>query len=236
MGNLSIVSHSSQPFTNRAEAGRLLGRQLQSMGMAPENMVVLGIPRGGIVVAKEIARAIDADLDIVLSRKLGAPGNPELAIGAVAEDGKVFLQQRVVENLRVSDNYIREEKIRQMTEIARRSELIRRILPRIPLAGRDIIVTDDGIATGATMQAALWVVTQERPSRLICAVPVGPEDTLMDMAKDADDVLCLRSPPGFAAVGQFYRFFPQTEDEEVFAIMQEEAGRKGITGEIPRPG
>lgn len=234
MGTLSIVSHSSQPFTDRTEAGRLLARQLQSTSVAHRGMVVLGIPRGGIILAWEIARAVDADLDIVLSRKLGAPGNPELAIGAIAEDGKVFLHRMLVENLGVSDSYIREEQARQMAEIARRSELIRRILPRVPLAGREVIVTDDGIATGATMQAALWSVSQERPSRLIGALPVGPEDTLMALARDADDLICLRSPPEFAAVGQFYRFFPQIEDKEVFAIMQEEARRKGLAGETPR--
>jgi len=233
MGNLNIVSYSSEPFTDRAEAGRLLARQFQGTGMAHEGMVVIGIPRGGVILAWEIARVIDADMDIVLSRKLGAPGNPELAIGAVSEEGKVFLNRRLVENLGVSDSYILKEQAYQMTEIARRSGLIRRILPHVPLAGRNVIVTDDGIATGATMRAALWSVSQEKPSRLLCALPVGPEDTLMDLARDADDVICLRSPPGFAAVGQFYRFFPQIEDEEVLTIIREEARRKSFTGETP---
>ena len=235
MGTLRIISRSSQPFADRAEAGRLLARQLQSMGAATEGTVVLGIPRGGIILAFEIARARKADLDIVLSRKMRAPGNPELAIGAVSEDGKLFLNRELVERIGVGDKYIREEQARQMAEIARRSGLIRAVLPRVPLSGKDVIVTDDGIATGATMQAALRTVSQERPSRLIGAVPVGPEDTLMELARDADEFICLRSPPDFAAVGQFFRIFPQIEDEEVVAIMQEEASRKGLAGEKPRP-
>lgn len=234
MGKLTIVSRSSQPYADRAEAGLLLARQLQNMGLAKPGMVVLGIPRGGIILAYEIAHVINADLDIVLSRKMRAPGNPELAIGAASENGKIFLHRELVETIGVGEKYIREEQARQMAEIARRSELIRAVLPRVPLSGRDVIVTDDGIATGATMQAALWTVAQEKPSRLIGAVPVGPEDTLSELARDADEFVCLRSPPDFAAVGQFFRVFPQIEDEEVVAIMQEEARRKGIS--VGKPG
>lgn len=199
-------------------------------------IIVLGIPRGGLAVAREVAHTLDADLDIVLSRKLGAPGNPELAIGAVAEDGKVFLHRMLMDSLGVSDVYIQEEKTRQMAEIARRSDLIRRIFPGVPLAGRVVIVTDDGVATGATMQAALWVAKQEKPSRLICALPVGPEDTIIGLSQDVDDTICLRSPPDFAAVGQFYRIFPQVEDDEVLAIMRKEAQRKSTAKEAPRRG
>lgn len=236
MGTLNITSRSSTPFLDRTEAGILLGRELLNKGMVHPGMVVLGIPRGGLAVAREIAQALDADLDIVLSRKLGAPGNPELAIGAVAEDGKVFLHRMLVDSFRVSDAYIQEEKTQQMAEIARRSALIRRILPKVPLAGKEVIVTDDGVATGATMQAALWVARQEKPSRLICALPVGPEDTLVALSQNADSIICLRSPFSFAAVGQFYRIFPQVEDSEVLATMREEAQRKSATGEIHHQG
>ena len=231
MGTLHIVSRNYAPFIDRKEAGTLLGQELLNEGISGPGIVVLGIPRGGLVVAREVARILNADLDIVLSRKLGAPGNPELAIGAVAEDGKVFLHRMLVENLGVSDAYIQEEKARQMAEIARRSVLIRRVLPKVPLARKHVIVTDDGVATGATMQAALWVVKQEKPSRLTGALPVGPEETLASLAQDADEITCLRAPYGFSAVGQFYRIFPQTEDIEVLAIMREEAARKSAAKE-----
>ena len=236
MGTLSIISRSSLPFADRTEAGILLGRELLNEGIMHPGIVVLGIPRGGLAVAREVAHTLDADLDIVLSRKLGAPGNPELAIGAVAEDGKVFLHRMLMDSLGVSDAYIQEEKTRQMAEIARRSDLIRRILFGVPLTGRVVIVTDDGVATGATMRAALWVAKQEKPSRLICALPVGPEDTIIGLSQDADDTICLRSPPDFAAVGQFYRIFPQVEDDEVLAIVRKEAQRKSTAKEAPRRG
>lgn len=236
MGTLSIISRSSLPFADRTEAGILLGRELLNEGIMHPGIVVLGIPRGGLAVAREVAHTLDADLDIVLSRKLGAPGNPELAIGAVAEDGKVFLHRMLMNSLGVSDAYIQEEKTRQMAEIARRSDLIRRILSGVPLTGRVVIVTDDGVATGATMQAALWVVKQEKPSRLICALPVGPEDTIIGLSQDAGDTICLRSPPDFAAVGQFYRIFPQVEDDEVLTIVRKEAQRKSAAKEAPRRG
>lgn len=236
MGTLSIISRSPLPFADRTEAGILLGRELLNEGIMHPGIIVLGIPRGGLAVAREVAHTLDADLDIVLSRKLGAPGNPELAIGAVAEDGKVFLHRMLMDSLGVSDVYIQEEKTRQMAEIARRSDLIRRIFPGVPLAGRVVIVTDDGVATGATMQAALWVAKQEKPSRLICALPVGPEDTIIGLSQDVDDTICLRSPPDFAAVGQFYRIFPQVEDDEVLAIMRKEAQRKSTAKEAPRRG
>jgi putative phosphoribosyl transferase len=231
MGDIHIIDHNYQPFSDRSEAGYLLGRYLRSTGLVRENTVVLGIPRGGIIVAREIARTVAADLNIVLARKIGAPGNPELAIGAVTEDGRLFLHPVLVKKLGVSETYIQAEKKRHLQEISRRAELIRHILPALPLSGRDVIIVDDGIATGATMQAGLLAVEGEAPSRLTCAIPVAPEDTLTDLAQEADNVVCYRSPPGFAAVGQFYLNFPQIEDEEVLAIMREEAARKGISGE-----
>ncbi len=230
MGTLKIVSRSSEPFLDRAQAGILLGRALLDESVAGAGTVVLGVPRGGLAVAREVACTLQSDMDIVLSRKLGAPGNPELAIGAVAEDGRVFLHRMLVDSIGVSDGYIQEEKARQMAEIARRSEMVRRILPKVPLAGKTVIVTDDGVATGATMQAALWIARQERPARLICALPVGPEDTVAALSREADYTICLRAPYNFAAVGQFYRLFTQVEDEEVFAIMREEAERKRAVG------
>jgi predicted phosphoribosyltransferase len=183
--------------------------------------VVLGIPRGGLVIASEIARAIEADLDVVLAHKLRAPGHPELAIGSLAESGDVYLDRSITRQLGASEDYIRQERIYQQQEMARRGSLFRQVLDKVPLGGRPVIVTDDGVATGATTQAALWAVRQEQPSRLIAAFPVGPEETLRKLAADVDELICLKAPLYFAAIGQFYVEFGQVEDETVIKILKE---------------
>jgi putative phosphoribosyl transferase len=220
-----ILSDSGEPFHDRVEAGRLLGHELEARGL--RNAVVLGIPRGGVVVGREVAHAINAELDIVIARKLGAPGNPELAIGAISEDGRLFLDERLASQVGADSAYIEEERARQLREIARRAESYRKVRPKVSLRGRPAIVTDDGVATGATAQAALRAVRQEQPEVLILALPVGPPETLRRLALDADEVLCLRAPAFFAAVGQFYVAFDQTQDEELVQILQEEADRAG---------
>ncbi len=222
---LRILSQASEQFADREEAGRLLAEELSEY--RGQKAVVLGIPRGGIIVAREIARQLDAELDIVLAHKLRAPGHEELAMGSVAEDGKLFLIREVVEQLGVAEAYIQQEKARQRIEIKRRTELIRQVRSKIPLKGRIVIVTDDGVATGATTQAALWAVRMEQPEKLIAAMPVGPEDTIRRLAGDVDEMLCLRTPPLFAAVGQFYRQFYPVEDEDMLEILREESKRVG---------
>ncbi|MBI2909582.1 MAG: phosphoribosyltransferase [Chloroflexi bacterium] len=224
METLRIVSRSSEPFKDRVEAGQLLARELQDL--RGNKAVVLGIPRGGIVVARELARGIDAELDVIISRKLRAPAQPELAIGSVSEDGKVFLNESVVQDLSVADTHLEQEKARQMVEIARLKGLIRGVLPKVPLKGRIVVVTDDGVATGATTQAAFWAVRQEEPAKLIAALPVGPEETLRRLAKDVDEMICLRVPRYLFAVGQFYIRFGQVEDEEVLEILKEVRNKK----------
>lgn len=219
MAQLRILSRSSAPFTGREEAGKLLGRELSEY--RGQKAVVLGIPRGGIVLAREIAGALGAEIDIVLAHKLGTPDHQELAMGSVSEDGRLFLNQAVVREFDVGELYIQQEKARQLAEIKRRTDLIRRIKPKIPLQGRIVIVTDDGVATGATTQAALWAVRLEQPKKLIAAMPVGPEDTIRRLAEDVDEMLCLRMPPLFAAVGQFYQQFDPVEDEEVLRILRD---------------
>ena len=222
-GTLRIVSRSHEAFRDRAEAGMLLAAELASYrGQKP---VVLGIPRGGIVVARELAQALNGELDVVLAHKLGTPGQQELAMGSVAEDGKMFLNENVTRPLGVSRDYIEAEKERQLAQIQRRIEMIRRVRPKVPLEGRVVIVTDDGVATGATTQAALWAVRGEKPEKLIAAMPVGPEDTIRRLADFVDVMLCLRAPPMFAAVGQFYERFHPVEDEEMLRILAEEAKR-----------
>ena len=217
MGQVRIISASSTVFENREEAGRRLAVELSEY--RNKNTVVLGIPRGGIVVAREIASALDAELDIVLARKLRMLGFEELAIGSVAEDGKVFLNREVVGELGVEEAYFQQEKAHQLAEIKRRTELFRRVRPKVPLMGRIVIVTDDGVATGATAQAALWSVRLEQPKRLVVAMPVGPDDTIRRLAEDVDEMLCLSVPPLFSAVGQFYEQFNPVEDEDVLRIL-----------------
>jgi putative phosphoribosyl transferase len=229
---LRIISHSEAPFADRQEAGQLLAEELSDL--RHKNAVVLGIPRGGLVVAREIAHALNADLDIVLSRKLRAPGNPELALGALVENGELYLNEALMQQMRINPIYIEEEKRLQAAEIHRRSQLVRSVLPRVSLKGRAVVVTDDGIATGATMQAALWAVRKEGPRFITAALPVGPEETVRRLAADADDIVCLRTPPYFAAVGQFYARFNQVEDQDVLAILKAEKERPS-RGSQPSP-
>jgi putative phosphoribosyl transferase len=221
---LRILSHSSAPFANREEAGKLLAAELSEYrGQEP---VVLGIPRGGIMVAREIARVLDGELDIVLAHKLRTPGHEELAMGSVAEDGKLFLNREVVAVVGAEEHYIEQEKTRQMAEIKRRIELFRRVRPKVTLKERIVIVADDGVATGATTQAALWAVRLEQPKKVIAAIPVGPEDTIIRLAQDVDEMVCLRAPASFAAVGQFYMRFEPVEDDDVLEILARETTEK----------
>lgn len=223
-GQLTVYSQSGELFRDRIQAGRLLGDALKDL--RGQKAVVLGIPRGGVIVAREIAHTLDADLDIVLSRKLGTPGQEELAMGALSEDGNIFLNEDVVKPLGITSRQIELEKARQMVEINRRSQIFRKVLPKTPLQGRVVILTDDGLATGATMQAALWTVRLEKPCTLVVAVPVASSEALERVSADADDTVCLRQPPNFFAVGQFYMRFYQVEDEDVLHLMEEEALRR----------
>jgi putative phosphoribosyl transferase len=221
---VQIFSRSGQPFSNRLEAGQLLAEKM--VDLKGQNSVVLGIPRGGIVVARGLARGIDADLDIVLSRKLGAPGHSELAVGALAENGELYLNRYVMEELSVSDAYFQQEKSRQMAEIRRRSRLMRDAAPKISLNGRIVIITDDGVATGSTMQAAVWAVRKENPEKLVVAIPVASEEAISRLSEDVDELLCLRMPDYFMAVGQFYSEFEQVTDEQVVDILSQERARR----------
>lgn len=221
MGTYRTLSDSDEPFRNRVEAGRLLARELDAH-KGPRT-VVLGIPRGGVVVAGEVARELGAELDIVLARKIGAPGNPEAAIGAISEDGKLFLDNRLSSYVSERDAYVKAETHRQMERIRELSEQFRAIRPKAALKGRTVILTDDGVATGATMRAAAWAARHEGPERLIIALPVGPVEAIESLAEDADEVIVLRTPPYFAAVGQFYLDFAQVTDEEVERILAEAA-------------
>ncbi len=217
-GKVHIFSYSPEPFINRVQAGQKLAEVLGDL--KGKRAVVLGIPRGGLIVAQSLAQTIEADLDIILSRKLGSPNQPELAMGALSENGDVFLNPYAVEQLAITEAYINFEKRKQMDEIRRRSQLIRKVHPKIPLAGRIAIVTDDGVATGATMQAAIWALRRENPQKLIIAIPVASDEAITRLADDVDEIFCLRLPDNFMAVGQFYINFDQVTDEEVLEILK----------------
>jgi putative phosphoribosyl transferase len=224
MARIRIISHSSEPFRDRQEVGQLLAWELRNL--PGRSLVVLGIPRGGVVVAQGLAQTLDAELDVVLAHKLRAPGHPELAIGSVAENGEIFLNDQVVSGLGINHDYIEEETARQLAEIKRRARLVRRVRPRLPLKSKIVIVTDDGVATGATTQAAFWAVRQEKPALVVAAIPVGPEDVVRRLAKDVDEMVCLRTPPFFSAVGQFYLRFEPVDDADVLKILREEQKRR----------
>ena len=215
---VNILSRRPLVFSNRVEAGRSLAEHLWAYRGA--GTVVLGVPRGGLVVAREIAAALGAELDVVLAHKLGAPGQPEYAVGAMSEAGRLFVSAAAA-SAGADESYLREEARRVLAEIQQRVALYRQFLARATLKDRTVIVTDDGIATGATMQAALWSVRQEQPRKLVAALPVAPEDSLNRLADGCDAILCLSAPADFRAVGQFYSDFAQVEDEEVLAMLRQ---------------
>lgn len=205
-------------FRDRREAGRRLAEALDPYRQ--RHPFVLAIPRGGIVVGYEVAVALGASLDVVVPRKLRAPYNPELAIGAVAHDGSVYYDSPLVGSLKVPEDYLREEIAFQLEEIRRRLQAYRGARPQPELAGQAAIVVDDGIATGSTMIAALRAVRAMRPAATVAAVPVAPPEGCESLRAEADDVLCLYTPVMFYAVGQFYEDFSQTSDEEAIDLLR----------------
>ena len=202
-------------FSDRREAGRKLG---EALGERPAALI-LGIPRGGVIVAREVAGVTGGELDVMVTRKLGAPMNSELGIGAVAPDGTTVLDQNLVRQLRVSDEYLAKEVARQVGEIARRLELYRAGRDALTVAGRDCVVVDDGIATGGTAEVALRSLTKQRASMVTLAVPVAPGETVERLGGTCDEVVCLSTPEPFAAVGQWFDHFDQVSDEEVLEAL-----------------
>jgi hypothetical protein len=206
-------------FSDRADAARKLADLLRQRKF--HRPLVLAIPRGGVVTGAVLARELGAELDVVLSRKLRAPGQPELAIGAISEDGLVYLDPANEESFGDIDDYLSRERQQQLREIARRRQLIRQVRPAAEIAGRSVILTDDGIATGSTMIAALQALRPRHPRELIVAVPVASPDRLRDVRHWCDDIVYVHASPHFWAIGQFYDDFSPIEDEQVLRLLRE---------------
>lgn len=208
-------------FEDRRDAGRRLAAVLSRYRQS--RPVVLALPRGGVPVGFEVAKALAAPLDVLLVRKIGAPGHEELGLGAVVDgqDPQLVLNHDVIRTVRPPPGYIEAEKRRQLAEIERRRRQYVGDRPPTPVEGRTVIVVDDGIATGATVKAALRGVSQHRPARLVLAVPVAPADSLDELTAEGDEIICLATPEPFFAVGPHYRDFTQTEDEEVIRLLNE---------------
>lgn len=211
-------------FTDRMDAARQLAHALSSYrGKRP---LVLAIPRGAVPMAAFIARELDGELDLVLVRKLHAPRAPEFAVGAVDESGWVYLAPHA-SSVGATAEYIAQQKELQMAELVRRRELYTPGRARTDAQGRTVIIVDDGLATGATMVAALHAERQRHPARLVCAVPVAAPESLELVAGLADEVVCLDAPRRFSAVSRFYERFPQLEDEEVIALLRQPESPQG---------
>jgi putative phosphoribosyl transferase len=206
-------------FRDRRDAGRQLAAKLESLA-GQEDLLVLGIPRGGVVIAVEISVVLHAPLDVFIARKLGAPHNPELAVGAVASSGEVVLDEHLISTLRVSRAYLDAEIDRQSAEIERRLRLYRGTSPPIILKHKRVVLTDDGVATGATMRAAVQALQAMELASLIVALPVGPPDTIQQLTNMVDRLVCLHTPSDFWSVGGFYADFSQTQDSEVIQLLR----------------
>lgn len=215
-----IDSDTRQPYADRRDAGRELAERLAEGFASRDDVVVLALPRGGVPVAYEVARALNAPLDVFLVRKLGLPGYPELAMGAIASGGVRVLNDDVVSWYRVSQGEIDRVAHQEQAELERRERAYRDRQSVLPVAGKVVILVDDGLATGSTMKAAVQAVRAHGPARIIVAVPVGSPATCREFESVADEIVCARTPERFNAVGQWYRDFSQTSDDEVRGLLQ----------------
>jgi putative phosphoribosyl transferase len=210
-------------FDHRADAGRKLAARLSAYAKR-KDVIVLGIPRGGVPVAFEVAKALEAPLDVFLSRKLGVPGQEELAFGAVASGDVRVLDQQIIEAVGVSKQQIEETTQNVKKELERRERIFRGSRPPLKVEGLTVLLVDDGIATGSSMRAAIRALRQMKPARVVVAVPVAPVSTCNRLQHEVDELVCLHMPESFFAIGQFYADFSQVPDEDVTGLLQQTAG------------
>jgi putative phosphoribosyl transferase len=208
-------------FKDRVEAGRKLAEKLEKY-KGDKKVIVLAVPRGGVVVGREVAEHLDCPLDICVTKKLGAPGQSELAIGAVGPDGVWVVDEKIAESTGADERYIKQESEVKTKEVERRMKEFRKGKKELKLEGKTVILVDDGIATGATMEAAAKWLRQKKAKKMVLAVPVAPPDSLEKLKNLFDEVVCLETPWSFFAVGQFYEIFGQTTDEEVVRILNKQ--------------
>jgi len=206
-------------FQNRKEAGLLLAEQL--LPLQKEHPLILAIPRGGVPVAVEVARRLGAEMDILIVKKIGAPANPELAIGAICEDGRPWFNSRVVSLLGIKTASLKALADEKSEEVRVQARRLRGSRSPLSVAGRTVILIDDGIATGATLLAAIYLLRAQSPDKILVAAPVAPASSLEELEKAADGVVCLKTPFHFYAVGDWYVEFPQVPDTEVLKLLQQ---------------
>ncbi|WP_026735521.1 phosphoribosyltransferase [Fischerella sp. PCC 9605] len=209
-------------YKDRIAAGQFLAKELAAYANRPD-VLVLALPRGGVPVAFEVAKALNAPLDVFVVRKLGVPDQPELAMGAIATGGVRVLNQDIVRSLRLSETVISQEEAKQRQELERRERLYRDNRPFPVLRDRTVIVVDDGLATGATMRAAVMALLTQQPARLVVAVPVAAPETCKELEYEVDEIVCTVTPNPFYSVGVWYENFPQTTDEEVRELLAKAA-------------
>ncbi len=204
-------------FSDRTDAGQQLGERLRERGIDAD--VVLAIPRGGLPPGRAVADVLEAPLDIIVASKIGAPGNPEYAIGAVASDGSVWRNEEAISRTGASEEYFQRERETEAEAARRKAERYRRDRSEPDLTGKTVAVVDDGVATGSTARACLETLRESGADRIVLAVPVGPPDTVEALRELADEVVCLETPRGFRGVGQFYERFDQVSDEEAMSYL-----------------
>jgi predicted phosphoribosyltransferase len=207
-------------FQDRSEAGRLLALKLKHYE-GRSDVVVLAVPRGGVPVGFEVAGSLCAPMDVFVVRKLGMPGHEEFALGAIASGGVSFLNEKAIEKLRVSREVIEAVMARERLELDRQERIYRKYDRAIDVKDQTVVLVDDGLATGASMQAAVRAVRQRRPARIVVAVPVAAPDTCIDLAREVDEFVCVQTPDPFFAVGTWYDDFSQIGDEEVRALLEQ---------------
>jgi putative phosphoribosyl transferase len=216
-------------FRNRSDAGRMLGSRLTGYANAPD-VLVCALPRGGVVVAAAVAEALNAPLDFVIVRKLGVPGQPELAMGAIASAGVSVLSHSLIAQLGITRDEVDQVLAREQRELVRREALYRGAAPAPQVRDRTVILVDDGIATGSTVRAAASLMRQQQPKKLVIAAPVASPSTCRELADAADEIVCCARPEPFYAIGEFYQDFLQVSDDEVRELLQAGAARMANSG------